>query len=33
MDNLEMDEFLKKYNLSRLSKEEIKTMSRPITNN
>ena len=34
MDNLEeMDEFLKKYNLSRLSKEEIKTMNRPITNN
>ena len=34
MDNLEeMDEFLKKYNLSRLSKEEIKTMNRSITNN
>ena len=34
MDNLEeMDEFLKKYNLSRLNKEEIKTMNRSITNN
>ena len=34
LDNLEeMDKFLKKYNLSRLNKEEIKTINRPITNN
>ena len=34
MDKLEeMDKFLKKYNLSRLNKEKIKTMSIPITNN
>ena len=33
MDNLEeMDEFLEKYNLPKLSQEEIENLSRPITN-
>ena len=32
MDNLkEMDEFLEKYNLPKLSQEEIENLSRPIT--
>ena len=34
MDNLEeMDKFLERYNLQRLSKEEIENMNRPITSN
>ena len=34
MDNLEeMDKVLEKYNLPRLSQEEIENMKRPITNN
>ena len=33
MDNLEeMDEFLEKYNLSKLNQEEIENLNRPITN-
>ena len=32
MDNLEeMDEFLEKYNLSKLNQEEIENLNRPIT--
>ena len=32
MDNLEeMDEFLEKYNLPKLSQEEIENLNRPIT--
>ena len=32
MDNLEaMDRYFKRYNLPRLSKEEIEAMNRPIT--
>ena len=32
MDNLEeMDEFLEKYNLPKLNKEEIENINRPIT--
>ena len=32
MDNLEeMDEFLEKYNLSKLNQEEIENVERPIT--
>ena len=33
MDNLEeMDRFLEKFNLPRLSQEEIKIMKKPVTN-
>ena len=32
MDNLEeMDQFLEKYNLSKLNQEEIENLNRPIT--
>ena len=34
MDNLEeMDKFLERYNLPRLSQEEIENMNRPVTSN